>query len=113
VTLLPIEHTAVNLVFRGADDIDRQVRNQLAELSVVNRDLTGVGFFTTIRFMRRIVGIEEFWMRDYVFTHPDFPYGGSFNCRFVDDINLELEGVALGGATWPEVIDVHKFSELV
>lgn len=104
---------AIQLIFRESDPVSAEVRDRVAGAAVLQREYTGVGFFSTIRLPRPVQTMPEVRIREFNFSHPAFPYGGSFMCMFESADSLEIEAVAFGGAEWPKEMDMSAFSELI
>jgi len=106
------EILALELIFRGEDKLSLAIRKRIGEAESINREETGVGFYSTIKLKSPLVEVPGIRMYDYNFNHPDFPYGGSFICAVVSVYELELEAVTFGGADWPYPIAPTLFKDL-
>lgn len=107
------EILALELIFRSEDKLSRAIRDRMNEAESINWEETGVGFYSTIKLNKSIDEIPDVRMWSYAFEHSDFPCGGVFNCMIVNENELELEGIALGGADWPNPTDPNLFKELI
>ncbi|GGK09059.1 hypothetical protein GCM10007426_41580 [Alloalcanivorax dieselolei] len=107
------EVIALELIFRGADFLSEEIKERIEGAHSVDWEETGVGFYSKIKLGRPLSKVPDVRMWEYNFSHPDFPYGGSYMCVVIGEYDLELEGVALGGADWPNPSDSSLFRELV
>lgn len=107
------EILALEVIFQGADNLSRAIRERISEAESFDWEETGVGFYSTIKLKEPLVEVPDIRMWSYAFEHPDFPYGGVFDCMIVNENELELEGVALGGADWPYPTNPDQFKELI
>lgn len=107
------EVLALELIFRSDDELSAAIKQRIEGAESVDREKTGVGFFSKIKLRLPLDNIPEIRMWDYNFSHPDFPHGGSFMCSVVSENELELEAVAFGGAHWPNPSSLAKFEELM
>ena len=107
---LPIELFALKKIFDAGDELSLSVLSQLEQAEVVEREMTGVGFFATIRLPIPLP-TTPIKYREWQFAHKHLAYGGSLMCWFQDPCLLELEAVALV-ESWPEVFDADDFSTL-
>lgn len=110
--LEPVEEAALRLIFLRGNAFNEELLARISSAQVIERDLTGVGFYSTIEFKTPLKNIPDYWRWDRIFSHPQFHFGGTFSCQFISSSMLELEAVALGGVNWPENIDLNKFSEM-
>lgn len=106
------EILALELIFRGEDKLSRAIKKCIGEAESVGWEETGVGFCSTIKLNNPLSEIPEVRMWSYAFDHPDFPFGGVFNCMIINENEIELEGVTLGGIDWPYPIDPRFFSDI-
>ena len=76
--LSKLERFAVSMLFRGSDPFCAAVREGIDAAVVVDRKLTGVGFFATIRLAKPLPAdsLQEQW--DWNFSHRELSHGGSF-----------------------------------
>jgi hypothetical protein len=107
------EIIAIELLFQGPDRLSQEIRERICSAESINWEETGVGFYSTIKFKKALSELPNIPMSSYAFKHPEYPHGGVFNCMFVNNCELELEGVALGGARWPNPDSIEKFEELI
>ena len=112
MTLEPIEFAALLLIFRGSDVTSVAIRDRFRQLIILQRKSTGVGFFLNVWMPLPIEVVPEMRMWEFNFKHPAFPLGGSFMCTIENKNTLELEGVTLGDAKWPRVVDLNVFVPL-
>jgi hypothetical protein len=97
-----IERFALSKIFPGNDLLSACVRDQLDSAWVTEREYTGVGFFSTIRFPCLLPEAKYKLIQwDWNFTHNKLRYGGSFMCWREDGDGLAIEAVAHGGVDWP------------
>lgn len=70
--------------------------------TVVERNRTGVGFFTTVK-LSRLVPTEKIYSKywEHNFQHSNMPYGGCFMVRLIGSGIFEIEAVAFE-SRWPE-----------
>lgn len=76
---------------------------------VVERNRTGVGFFTTIKLHSPFPEHDRhstYWERN--FEHKNMPYGGCFMVRLIGSDVLEIEAVAFE-SHWPEPFQKESF----
>lgn len=74
----------------------------LINADILERNRTGVGFFTTVRLRYSLPVLESgtiYWERN--FEHKNMPYGGCFMVYLMDDDVFEIEAVAYE-SNWPE-----------
>lgn len=109
----PQDMIALKLIFSGSDALSTTVRNRIDGATLLDRERTGVGFFSTIKISPPLDALPEVKLREFNFEHPAFPHGGSFMCWFITEDTLEIEAVTLGGADWPDNFDPDLFSELM
>lgn len=107
------EILALKLVFRGGDKLSVAVRDRINEATSFDWEETGVGFYSTIKLKQPLDQVPDIRMWSYAFEHPDFPNGGVFNCMIVGADEIELEGVTLGGDSWPYPTNYDKFKEII
>ncbi|AJZ89765.1 hypothetical protein RI049_10700 [Cedecea neteri] len=82
---------------------------QLDSAEVLERNRTGVGFFTTVQLNQPFSKINKekrYWERN--FEHKKLPYGGCFMVSLVTSNQLEIEAVAFEGS-WPEPYERDEF----
>ena len=106
------EILALELIFRGDDDLSIAIREKINEAESVDWEETGVGFYSKIRMNSLLGELPDVRMWEYNFSHPKFPHGGSFMCTIISESELELEAVAFGGANWPYLNSIEEFKEL-
>ena len=106
------ETLALEMIFRGTSGLSDEIKKRMKDAKVLDRDMTGVGFYSTIKLESPLDEVPEIRMWEYNFKHPDFPYGGSYMCTIVNNSELELEAVTLGGANWPNPVGPELFEEL-
>jgi hypothetical protein len=98
---------ALERLFPGTDPLAEAIRCGLGDAIVVERTLTGVGFFSTVRFSTALPASEQrYW--DSTFSHSRLSYGGSLMAWREGDDVLELEGVTFGGEDWPTMFDASE-----
>lgn len=103
---------ALNMIFSGTNKLSSEIRKRIHSAINISREETGVGFYSTIKLELPLIEVPEVRMWEYNFSHPYFPNGGSYMCTIVNESELELEAVTLGGANWPNPIDTSLFKEL-
>lgn len=103
----------LEMVFRDSSALSSEIKERIADAEGISWEETGVGFFSTVRLKRPLSSVPEISMWDYAFEHPDFPFGGTYNCVIASDNELELEGVTLGGTDWPFPTEKEKFREII
>ena len=103
------ERFALEKIFHGDSDFDRAVVDQLQMVEVVERDMTGIGFFSTVRFPGHLPDNRGRLQWDWNFNHRDLSQGGSFMASYEEPDIIELEAVAFYGE-WPLSFDADAFS---
>lgn len=106
--LNPLEQFAFARVFSGTGAVATAVREGLAEATVIERESTGVGFFTTVRLPRALPKVDAVSRWEWDFAQRDLPSGGCFMAWCECDDVLVLEGVTHGG-NWPIHFDAARF----
>ncbi len=106
------EILALKQIFRDGNKLSSAIKDRIDEAVSIDWEETGVGFYSTIRLNVPLDKLPDVRMWEYNFSHPDFPYGGSFMCTVVSESELELEAVTLGGAAWPRHMDPEQLREL-
>jgi len=102
-----VELFALERLFSGAEPICEAIRRGLGGAIVVERSLTGVGFFSTIRFVTSLPESEQRqW--DWNFSHSKLPNGGSFMVWREGADVIELEAVSHFG-DWPMTFNASDF----
>ena len=110
--LLPHEELALQMIFRGQDELSIEMRNRIESAEVLSREHTDIGFFANIKLVPHLSMVPEIRIREFNFDHPAFPYGGSYMCWFDSPDLIEIEAVTLGGVNWPNIVDHNLFSEI-
>lgn len=104
------ERFALEKIFHGNSDFDRAIVEQLHLAEVVERDMTGVGFFTTVRSPVHLPENPVRLQWDWSFEHSELRQGGSFMAAYEEPDIIELEAVSFDG-DWPLVFNRNAFSE--
>ncbi|HDX8940969.1 hypothetical protein ABN154_30935 [Klebsiella michiganensis] len=81
----------------------------LINADVLQRNRTGVGFFTTVRLQCSLPVLESmttYWERN--FEHKNMPYGGCFMVYLMGNDVFEIEAVAYE-SNWPEPFIKENF----
>src|SRR4051794_20746796 len=101
--LEPQERFALLMLFAGTDPLATAVRANLVHAQVTERRSTGLGFFTTVKFMAPLPEADRSqW--DWNFKHEALTHGGSFISWREDPNTLGLEAVSHHG-DWPTQFD--------
>ena len=108
--LEPVERFALQKIYEAVGKFGVPVLEQLDRAQVVKRDLTGVGFFTSVLLPSRLPSTTPTYA-EWNFCHQQLAYGGSFMCWLDDQQLLELEAVALDEA-WPDCFQPDHFSDI-
>lgn len=107
------EILAIRIVFHDNTVVSQNILELLDSATVIEREKTGVGFYSTIRLSKPLVDIPNIRIREFNFEHPEFLNGGSYMCWFVDSSTIEIEAVTLGEEDWPTAhLDIELFKEL-
>jgi|GEM_PF-4339695 len=99
-----VELFAMAMLFKDAGPLSSAVREGLASATVVERKNTGVGFFTTIRFVEPLPAESAQSQWDWNFSHRSLSHGGSFIAWREGADCIGLEGVSHRG-DWPVSFD--------
>ncbi len=105
-----LERFALEMLFKDSALFYRAIQENLATATVIEREFTGVGFFSTIQFLEPLPDLLSSPQRDWNFLYPGMSHGGSFMGWRESDNTIGLEGVSHIGA-WPTETDVAKFSK--
>ena len=96
----------LNSHFTNVDEI-------LVNADVLERNKTGVGFFTTVKLQYSAPILREsptYWERN--FEHKNMPYGGCFMVYLIGSDTFEIEAVAYE-SNWPEPFIKEDFIDPV
>lgn len=107
------ESLAIDIIFRENNEISNEIRKQIKSAQTIDFEITGPGFYATINFARKLTKIPNFKIWTVSFEHPSFLNGGTYNCTFLDENQIEIEGVTFGGQNWPNPENKNKFENLI
>ncbi len=103
-----LELFALEQLFSGKERFCDAVRAGLDRARVFEREFTGVGFFSTIRFASSLPPSERNqW--DWSFSHSALSHGGSLMAWREGADGIGLEGVTHAGRAWPTIFDASAF----
>ena len=104
------ERFALEKIFHGNTDFEKAIIDRLNSAKVVEREATGVGFFTTIKLSDHLPSNQGRIQWDWGFKHQALTHGGSFMASYEEPDLIQLEAVSHHGE-WPSNFDANAFSE--
>lgn len=104
------ERFALEKIFHGNTDFEKSIIDRLSSAKVVEREATGVGFFTTVQLSNHLPSNHRCMQWDWSFKHKSLSHGGSFMASYEEPDLIQLEAVSHHGA-WPSDFDASAFSE--
>jgi len=113
INLTSFEQAVMEKLLSGSDEALAILRAQLEKSTVVERDLTGVGFFLTFRLDDSSVmrlGTDKLTFGDVVAEIPGIEGGVGFLLYVRDGVLHQLEGYTFGGEPWPSIVSDFKLS---
>jgi hypothetical protein len=108
--LTKLERAVLEKLLGGTSETFRILRGQLGSLRVIDRELTGVGFWTNFAIggeAEKLPGGPSFWFGDVVAELDGLKHGAGFDLLVEDGSLRMLEGYSFD-EPWPEKAD--KFS---
>ena len=101
---------ALNMLFRDKSIFSESILSQQDRVKVLERQGTGVGYFTKIEFPEPLPKCIDKKILDWNFNHVNLKYGGSFIVYYSPPNLIELEAVVHDGL-WPNNFDKNSFSD--
>jgi hypothetical protein len=105
------ERFALSKLYDRPNDFDAAITANVDKVSVIERTMTGVGYFTTIQFQCDLPDSTESERRSWNFKHKKLHYGGLFTAYYEKPNVIELEAVVHDGK-WPDCFNAEDFSEM-
>lgn len=104
--LTPLERRVMEMLLAGGDAAFATLRTQLAACSVLSREMTGVGFFTTFKVPRaspKVANCKSFKFGDVTAKFPGLQRGAGF-LLYIKSGTLELLEGYTYDEPWPQEI---------
>ncbi len=112
-TVTQLEREVMEMLLSGEHPVLMVLRAQWERAKVVQREFTGVGFFTHFEIpvgVPRVPGRRSFQLDDVHADVPGLSHGVDF-ILFIRDGAIDfLEGFTYGDDRWPETIDTFQLT---
>jgi hypothetical protein len=102
--LEPLERGVIEKLLEGDDETLAKLRRQFEKAVVVKREMSGVGFYTTLAVKEGVYRIDDrsFIFGDVIAEIPGLENGAGFLLYVRDGLLDCLEGYTYGDERWPQ-----------